>query len=175
MKKALVLVMLVLGCSGPAWAAKAKKVPKDLQPIGMKLKWGMVRYSLEEGKTIGGRDLRNTLRNLGDAETTLLIDQAWRRDKAANAFGALGGVGVVWGACALWWGHDKQWNDPEISWPIITGVVLGAIGNAIRSTADSKRFEAVQRYNSVVRGERKISGTFGLKGDVAMAGMSYRF
>ncbi len=175
MNRALTIVLAISLCAAPLHAAKAKKVPKDLKPVEMKLKYGSVKYSVDGGKMNSYKTLCPYIDRLGDTEASSLIAQARRRDRTSNVFGFLGGVGIVWGACALWIGDDKEWNDPEVEWPIITGLVLGAVSGAVRSSAETRRFDAVQRFNAVVRGEQKISLDLRMKGILAMADLRYRF
>jgi len=174
-KRTLIVAMAALLCSGPVSAAKTKKVPKDLKPVEMRLQWGSVRYSVDGGKMNSYKTLCPYLERLGDREVSDLIGKSRRRDRGANLLGGVGGGAVVWGLCSLWWGEDKEWNDAEIKWPIVAGAVLGAIGSAIRTSADSKRFDAVQRFNSVVRGEQKLSLGARMDGSVALADLRYRF
>jgi hypothetical protein len=154
---------------------KAKKVPRDLKPIVMKLKWGAVRYSVDGGKMNSFKTLGPYIDRLGDTEASALIAKARKRDRVSNVFGLLSAAGIVWGACALWIGEDKEWNDPEVEWPFIAGLSFGAVSGAVRASSESCRFDAVQRFNAVVRGEQKLSLDLRMKGSLALAGASYRF
>lgn len=176
MKKILLgTVLLVMWAAAGPVTAETNKVPKDLQPLQMNLRWGNVRYSLGEEKMNSYKVLQPYLDRLGDAETSDLIVKARKSEKGSRFFGFLGLVGVGWGLSTLWWGEDKQWKDPEVSWPLFSGLALGLIGNVMHSGAETRKFDAVQRFNSIVRGERQVSLGFGVKDRMAKAEVKVRF
>jgi|GEM_PF-5829780 len=169
-KTRLVLcVLLALGTSGlsQAWAARKKQAPTVSTPtstptpslIDMQMEAGRVHYQFEGQGLYFDKDFQRVVDPLGDPEATRLLDQSRKLRSLHWYFGVPGTVSMIAALTGpdnvrIW--REGRGNDWRMG-AFLGGAVLVAVSGVMEGRAYDCRFNAVQRYNRVVRGETKVT------------------
>jgi hypothetical protein len=126
------------------------------------MKWetiGAVQYYFSGGKVSGGKGLEPILFPLRDPEATRLLKKS-EDDEAAGTLGLAGGSIVLIGGLAadgVYYQTHSTGSDPGALIVAAAGFVVDYVSLFILADSNAEKFNAVQRYNLVVRGGNDLS------------------
>ncbi len=169
-KKRVVLLCAVLGMASPVAAkSPAGNVPEGQKfvPIEMQLQiFGKMKYSVSGVELHGYKPFEDIINPLNDSMASYSLKNARSEDAASWAFLLAGFTAEVVGVVDAISRYDVSQNtgakqDYTVDWVIGGGgILLNGLGALLQGQAQVDKFNAVQRYNHVVRGEDKVSLLF---------------
>jgi hypothetical protein len=163
--KAVFVLAGVLLLASPSWAEKQKGAGKSkTRPIEMQLQiFGQMKYSLDGVELHGYKELEDLIDPLEDPMASYSLKNAKNEEAFSWPVMLLGGtaeiVALVDGLSRYNnWKNTGAVQDYTFDWAVfLGGATFVAIGAIVQGQAQVDKFNAVKRYNQVVRGEDKVS------------------
>jgi hypothetical protein len=140
--------ILVLGVS----AAQAGEIKWQKSPIQTHWSfWGM-DYTLAGQKLESSQDFSAVLESLNDPETTRLWADSQNQGALGSVGRLIGTLGVGWGGVNLLFNDSPSTHSAHVA-VLLSGVGLDLLASLFTKDSRSEKYNAVQRYNALVRGE----------------------
>lgn len=178
------ILALILGMAGStvALAEEKEEVVAKRKPIDAQLQmFGLMKYSYD-GMDLNGYDnLRPLIEGLGDIHASRFLKAAQDRDAIALPLiiggSALEIIGIVDGLARYQeYRATGEEQDYGLFWGFFGGgLVVTVIGALVEDQARVDKFNAIKRYNAVVRGEAEISVMFRPTDGGVSLGLAKRF
>jgi hypothetical protein len=175
------MMALTLSLAQPCAAADGKG-KQARKPIDAQLQmFGQMKYTLDGMDLNGYANLKPLVEDLGDAHASRFLKAAQDRDAIALPL-ILGGsalevLGIVDGLLRYQEYRDTgERQEYAIFWGcFLGGAAVTLIGALVEDQARVDKFNAVKRYNAVVRGEAEISLMLQPRDEGLTLGLARRF
>ena len=116
---------------------------------------GGLQYSFEDIRLLNDRQFEDLIYPLGDPEAGRLLKKSESSKDAGGILSLLGGAGVVAGGVGILSASSADQARPWIVCGVGSFFLWGA-GGVLRSEGETSKFSAVQRFNSLARGNSSL-------------------
>jgi len=114
--------------------------------------WTGMEYSLQGIRLSDNPSFEDAIFPLEDPESTRLLKDSESLGAVAGIGSALGSLGIGWGGFHLLFDDHPSSHGTSVA-ILLTGAGLDLIGSLLFDGSQSAKFNAVERYNQLVRGE----------------------
>jgi hypothetical protein len=151
-KKIGCFVALVLSLSPLTSRVQAGEIKWQKSPIETHWSfWGM-DYTLAGQKLENFNDLSDVLEPQNDPEITRLLSDAREKGSVGEIGRLVGTLGVGWGGGSLLFNDSASSHSAHVA-VLLSGVGLDFLASLFLDDSRAEKYNAVQRYNALVRGE----------------------
>jgi hypothetical protein len=133
-------------------AAQAREIKWQKSPIQTHWSfWGM-DYTLAGEKLNSFQDFSDALEPQNDPEINRLLADSREKNSLGEIGRLVGTLGVGWGGVNLLFNNSSSTRSTHVT-VLLSGVGLDLLASLFMDDSRTEKYNAVQRYNALVRGE----------------------